>query len=226
MKVFWVSLAVLWQMMIFSFLPGIAAADDKQPSSLQLLQQQQAPGQKGPQIVVPTDLHDIHGPINLPEPVPYLLYSLIGLATLVLLSVLYWWFFRRKKPSPPPIPPGVAARDELMRAREMMNPEQALGYMECISEILRRYLETRFGLPTTRQTTREFFQDIAGTTPKAATLAAFSSELKICLERCDMAKFAHQTASISYLQDMENSVLNFVNQTEQPATENSSGGTR
>jgi hypothetical protein len=212
-------------MTMFSFLPGIAAAEEGQPPSLQLLQQQQFPGQNG-QITVPPELHDIHGPINLPEPVPYLLYSLIGLATLVLLLALYWWFFRRKKAGPQAILPSVAARDELMRAREMMTAEQALGYMERISEILRRYLESRFGLSTTRQTTREFFRNISGTTKKAPELEDYSGELKSCLERCDMAKFAHQPASVSHLQEMENSVLNFVNQTEQPATINPAGGGR
>lgn len=224
MSVFWVSLAVVWQIMMFSFLPGISEAGDKQPPSLQLLQQQ-APGQQG-QVTIPAELHDIHGPIDVPEPVPYLRYGLIGLAALVLLCVLYWWFFRRQKTSPPAIPPGVAARDELMRAREMMTPEMALGYMACISEILRRYLETRFGLPTTRQTTREFFRNMAETTKKAPELAGFNGDLKICLERCDMAKFAHQPASVNHLQDMENSVLNFVNQTEPPAPENPKGGGR
>lgn len=225
MNVFLVSLAVLWHMMMFSFLPGIAAADDKQPPSLQLLQQQQATGQQG-QVAIPTELHDIHGPIDVPEPIPYLLYGLIGLAALVLLAVLYWWFFHRQKPGLPPIPPGVAARDELMRAREMMNPEMALGYMARISEILRRYLETRFGLPTTRQTTREFFRNMPGTAQKVPELAGFNGELKTCLERCDMAKFAHQPASANHLQEMENSVLNFINQTEQPAPENPKGGGR
>ena len=223
MRFFLVACILSWQIVLINFLPGIAAADDGQPPSLQLLQQQQPPGQKG-QVNLPAELHDIQGPINLPEPVPYLLYGLIGLAVLIVLGVLYWWFFRRKKPGPPSIPPGVIARDELMRARAMMNPEQALGYMERISEILRHYLESRFGLPTSRRTTREFFQKMAGITAHAPELAGFSDELKTCLERCDMAKFARQTAEVDHLQEMENSVLNFVNQTEQPATDTTGGG--
>ncbi len=221
MRLFLVALVLSWQIVLVNFLPGIAAADDGQPPSLQLLQQQQPPGQN-----LPAELHDIQGPINLPEPLPYLLYGLIGLAVLIVLGVLYWWLFRRTKPGPPPIPPGVIARDELMRARAMMNPEQALGYMERISEILRHYLESRFGLPTSRQTTREFFQKMTGISAKAPELAGFSGELKTCLERCDMAKFARQTAEVDHLQDMENSVLNFVNQTEQPATDTTTGGGR
>ena len=153
-------------LMSILFLPGLAAAGDPQLSPpLQLLQPRQSPGQTAQPPAAPTTLHDIHGPIALPEPVPYLLYSLIGLAALVLLFLLYWWLVKRKKPAAPAIPPGMRARDELMRARELMTPEQALRYMERISEILRRYLEARFALRTTRQTTREFFQSLAGEVP-------------------------------------------------------------
>lgn len=202
-------------LMFVLFLPGIAAAGDPQLSPpLQLLQPQQSPGQAGQQPASAATLHDIHGPIALPEPVPYLLYSLIGLTALVLLLGLYWWLVKRKKPAPPPIPPGMLARDELMRARDLMTPEQALLYMERISEILRRYLESRFALRTTRQTTREFFQSLAGEVPDNLALSGFNTELKTCLERCDLAKFAHQPAAVQHLQEMENSVLGFVNQTE------------
>lgn len=201
--------------MLFLFLPGGAAAGEPQLSPpLQLLQPRQSPGQTAQQPAAPATLHDIHGPIALPEPVPYLLYSLIGLAALVLLLGLYWWLVKRKKPATPSIPPGMRARDELMRARELMTPQQALIYMERISEILRRYLEARFALHTTRQTTREFFQSLAGEVPDSLALSGFNTELKTCLERCDLAKFAHQPAAVSHLQEMENSVLNFVNQTE------------
>lgn len=208
--------AIFCALMFYHVLSGIAAAEDTQLASppLQLLQPQQSPGQTVQQPAAPTALHDIHGPIDLPEPVPYLLYSLIGLTALVLLFMVYWWFFKRRKPLPPPIPPGMRARDELMRAREFMNSEQALRYMERISEILRSYLEARFTLHTTRQTTREFFQSLAGEIPDHLGLAGFNTELKTCLERCDLAKFAHQPAAPEHMQEMENSVLRFVNQTE------------
>lgn len=214
---------VLCAVIFFLFLPDIAAADTQHPP-LRLLQPQQSLGQTLQQTAAPATLHDIHGPVLLPEPVPYLLYSLIGLAALALLFLLYWWLVKRPKPVAPPIPPGMRARDELMRAREFMNPEQALHYMERISEILRSYLESRFHLRTTRQTTSEFFLSLAGEIPEHLALSGFNTELKTCLERCDLAKFAHQPAAIEHLQEMENSVLNFVNQTEQEEPQPATGG--
>lgn len=221
---------ILLAALIFSLvLPGIAASDDTQLSPpLQLLQPQQSPGQALQSQAAPPTLHDIQGPVSLPEPVPYLLYSLIGLAALALLLGAYWWFYRRKQPIPPPIPPGVRARDELMRARELMSPEQALQYMERISFIVRTYMEARFALKTTRQTTREFFVTLSKELSHNHDLATYSDELKVCLERCDLAKFAHQPAALDDLRVLEDNVLYLVNQTEPPGQEsseqNSTGG--
>jgi len=212
--------ALLAIVMLLADLPGIAAAAQTPQPPLQLRPQQQSPGQAVQQTDIPTELHDIKGPLDLPEPVPYLLYGLIALAALVVLALLYWWLFRRPKPVVPPIPPAVRARDELMRARELMTPEQALSYMQRISEILRRYLEARFLLPTTRQTTREFFRELTN----APELAACEDELQSCLERCDLAKFAHKPAALGQLQEMEESVLDFVNRTEPAAPQAPAGG--
>jgi hypothetical protein len=203
--------------------PALLMADDAGQQPLKLLQPGQTPGQTTVPDALPQSLHDIYGPVLLPDPVPYLLYGSIALVMLALLLSAYWWFYKRPKPAAPPIPPGIMARDELMRARELMNPEQTLHYMERVSDILRRYLESRFHLYTTRQTTREFFQSLTTRIHENDALSGCSLELKNCLERCDMAKFAHQPSSIDHLQEMENSVLSFVNQTEQPAQSDTPG---
>ncbi|WP_136796076.1 DUF4381 domain-containing protein [Desulfosediminicola ganghwensis] len=168
---------------------------------------------------VPASLHDIHGPLQTAEPVPWLFYGLIALLAIGILAGIWWWFTRRAKPTPAAIPPSVKARDELMRAREMMTPELQLRYMEVISSILRNYLEQRFQLPTTRQTTREFFSTIARGSSKHSDLKRYGDDLKSCLEQCDMAKFAHCSRTIEGLQEMEDSVLRFINRTERPADE-------
>lgn len=196
------------------------AAKPNEP--LKLLQPQQG---RQAEPTAPAVLHDIYGPILLPEPFPYILYGSIAVAALLILAVLYWWFFKRQKPAPPPIPPSIIARDELMRAREMMSAEKALEYMDRVSNILRRYLESRFKLRTTRQTTRELFRDLAtGGHPEHQAITAYNAELRSCLELCDMAKFAHRSAHVELLQEIENSVLNLVNTTESTAELQTEGG--
>jgi hypothetical protein len=220
------SVSALFTLLLANSFPAVLMADEAGQPPLKLLQSGQTPGQTAATdtVPVPQNLHDIFGPVLLPDPVPYLLYGLIAFSMLVLLLAAYWWFYKRPKPAAPPIPPGILARDELMRARELMNPEQTLHYMERVSEILRRYLESRFQLRTTRQTTREFFQSLTARIHDNKAISGFSLELKSCLERCDLAKFAHQPSSVEHLQEMENSVLNFVNQTEQPAKTDTKGG--
>ena len=86
---------------------------------------------------IPVTLNDIRPPVALADPVPWLLYGAIGLATLLLAATLILWLKNRKKPVPPPTPPGIIARSELMRARELMAEQSALSYMDRVSEILR-----------------------------------------------------------------------------------------
>ncbi len=215
-------------MRFFTLISGFSAlmvptsllADESAQQPLQLLTPQQPQG-NAVQPAVPTNLHDIYGPVPLPDPVPYLQYGLLLLAAVLLLLALYWWFVKREKPGPPPIPPAITARDQLLRAREMMNSEQALSYMERVSDILRRYLEVRFSLRTTRQTTRELFVSLTGSVqPEHLALTGLNTELKSCLELCDLAKFAHKAGTVTLLQEMEDTVLHIINKTEtdQPDT--------
>ncbi|MFV0436643.1 MAG: hypothetical protein ACK5PS_04535 [Desulfopila sp.] len=224
MKSGWLIRLICWQLLVvFSLLPGVAAAGDGQPPSLQLSQQQPLPPEGAAQRP-PAVLHDIHGPMLLPEPVPYLLYSLIGLTALALFLALYWWFFRRRAPLASPVPPEIIARNDLLLARELMTTDQALLYMERLAEILRQYLEARFGLDTIRQTTREFLQTMAEAPPRP--LAGFTAELQACLERCDMAKFAHKGEDVGQLQAMEDSILHLVNSIDQASSPHTTGDRR
>jgi hypothetical protein len=56
-----------------------------------------------------------------------------------------------------------------------------------LSSIVRRYLERRFGLAATRQTTAEFLESMKTST---ALLPAQQALLRDFLEQCDLAKFA------------------------------------
>jgi hypothetical protein len=167
---------------------------------------------------IPTTLHDIQPPLDLPEPIPYILYGSIGLGVLLALGILLYWLYKRRNRPAPPIPPGILARSDLMEARSLMTETTTLTYMNRVSEILRRYIEARFSLTTTRQTTSEFFRSIATTGPNSQ-LTPYREELKQCLESCDLAKYAHRGALVTHLQQMEDTLLNFINTTTAESTE-------
>lgn len=182
----------------------LAANTGEEPLTLQ-----KAPGQ---QTTNKTEaLHDIHGPVPTSDYPPYLMEAAIVLLVLVLLGLLFFFLKRRKKPQPPPLHSWDKALMELDEARQLMHSGESLLYMDQAGQILRRYIELRFALRSTRRTTREFFASISDSGPSA--LLEYRMELQTCLERADMAKFAHLVADEKYMQQMEEAVRTFITRT-------------
>ncbi len=144
---------------------------------------------------------------------PYLL--IIGIVLLVLLAAaaIIWFFKKRTIPAPPPVPPWEKALLELAEARKWLSPERALVYMDRVSQILRSYIESRFAIQSTRQTTREFLQSLTAVGADSP-LQTHKSELQACLEQADMAKFAHHVPEIENLKKMEEAITTFIKRTE------------
>lgn len=159
--------------------------------------------------------HDIRGPVELPDSLGVLVWLLIGLAVVALIGLFLYFWKRRKKGERPPSPHEIALT-ELTRLRPMMNPEQALFYAAQLAEVLRRYVEARFLIPSTRQTTREFFLDLATNPQAVRTMAEHHAHLRECLEQCDMAKFAHCVPGQQEMEAMEQAVRGFIEATGQP----------
>jgi hypothetical protein len=136
-------------------------------------------------------IHDIRPPIRPPEPPPWPRWPL-GAAAAVLvagLAVVVWRLARRRKPAPVPLSPQEWALRELDRVEGLDLPGKGEInlYHTLLSDTVRRYLELRFQLPASHQTTAEFFQALNGadqlTPPQRGLLREF-------LQRCDLAKFA------------------------------------
>ncbi|HIP38309.1 MAG TPA: DUF4381 family protein [Desulfocapsa sulfexigens] len=161
----------------------------------------------------PTELRDIHPPLLLPEPPDYTVPIVTVLLLLTVLAVLFWFFRLRKRKISLPLAHETALAD-LARARTLMSSDRALQYAAALSDILRGYIEKRFRIRTTRQTTKEFFAAL-GTNPAMAAieLEEHHDSLKVCLDRCDMAKFARQTPDRSSMEKMETAVHDFIEAT-------------
>lgn len=210
-------IAILLLLVIFA-LPMATLADNNgnNAAPLTLLQQ---PG-KNPQTTQNTniarednELRDIQGPVPITEQPPYLLLAGILLALLAAGAALYWFIKKRTRPAPPPVPPWEKALQDLAEAKRQLSPERALFYMDRVSQILRRYIESRFAIKSTRQTTGEFLKglaDIGGNSP----LQMHKTELQLCLEQADMAKFAHHTQDIHSLEKIGEAVVIFIKKTE------------
>ncbi len=167
-----------------------------------------------PSAVMAEDIRDIQGPILLPESKnPWLIIGLAALAVIVL--VLAYLYFKRRKRSVPGLPPHETALAALTRAQQWMNETDGLLFAQHLSEILRRYIESRFGLSSTRQTTYEFFLTLqTDSTPATAALQPHLGSIRNCLESCDMAKFAHLVPNKQTMDEMAMAVKSFIEMTK------------
>ena len=199
-------------------------ATTNQGTPLTLLNPVQKTGSPGGQTKIQPDtlqLHDIYAPIAISDYPPYLLIGGAVLLALLLLALIYWVIKKRRKSGPPPISPWQKALTELAQARELFTAKQNLLYMGRISEILRHYIESRFAIRSTRQTTEEFLRGLQNAQGNEL-LQNSQDELQSCLEQCDLAKFAHRVPDKQIMTQMEEAVTAFVEKTT-PIT-NQNGG--
>jgi hypothetical protein len=152
-------------------------------------------------------LREIHDPIPLTGWPAELLIG-IALFFLPALALLLLVWRRRRRPTPPPLPtPWEKALRELDEASCQRKPEQALTYMALVSQILRGYLEARFGITSTCQTTDELLLALKG---KCAGTIGLQTETEICLRLADLAKFAHLPPEADALVEVESRIRRLI----------------
>lgn len=201
---------------------GPARCAENSPALVPMPDPQGPPTPASPGAPAQATLHDIRGPVPLPDTPDLLFWLLSALAVLILAALFFYHRKRRKKAPPPPLPHEIALT-ELNRLRSLMNPAQALLYADQLAEVLRRYLEARFHIPSTRRTTREFLLDLGKSLPGGNNLEPHHDRLRHCLEQCDLSKFAHYTPGEQNLESMEQAVRDFVLTTAQPRPEQEKG---
>ena len=113
--------------------------------------------------------------------------------------------------------PFEIALEKLEEARALMTGGvRARVRFFTVSEIIRVYIEQRFGEKAARRTTEEFLSDLLAQT--GTPLAQHSSLLEDFLNHCDLIKFARWGATERELESMQESARAFILDTHpQPA---------
>jgi hypothetical protein len=172
--------------------------------------------------LVPADA-DLSAPRDIAPPVPLVRRGLPpwvrivagGLGGVGLLAGGWWWYWRRQRAAAVPLVQrpahvlALAALEHLQR-QNLIGQERIEELYVRMSLILRRYVELRFGLRATEQTTEEFLSSALAT---GRLIAAHRDLLEAFLQHCDLVKFARHCPTPSAMEEAFESAKTFVKHT-------------
>jgi hypothetical protein len=160
---------------------------------------------------VPADIKGIKAPVSIPNPWFWAAF-LLGV---LLIAAFCWWLWRRRgkqAAAPTPeivIPPHEKARTRLREALDLLG--QAQPFCVLVSDTIRVYLEERFRLHAPERTTEEFLDELQSS---AVLTVEQKRALGEFLISCDLVKFARYEPGRPELQNMYDSALRLVEETE------------
>jgi hypothetical protein len=164
------------------------------------------------------DIHDIAHSVLPPKPPRTALWlGLIGLVLVVLVSLvcLHWWR-RCHQPEVAVVrtPAHELAYAELRElvAANLIEQGMIREFYQGVSDILRRYLERRFGLRAPERTTEEFLAELS---TDNALNAEQKQLLKQFLQHCDLVKFAKLAPDETEVQHTFNACKRVIEQTKE-----------
>jgi hypothetical protein len=162
------------------------------------------------------DIRAIRGPLGIPLSV---IYVLPWILLLVLLGGLGYWLWARRRPvevSPRrsvviPRFPHEDAYEALDRleASDLLERGEVKEYHILASEIIRTYVEDRFGVYALEMTTGEVVEGLRGTDLPEDDVEAFG----VFASRCDLVKFARLRPTPEACRDILEAARAFVDQT-------------
>ena len=143
-------------------------------------------GQARPPMPVTGVIQDIRGPVEIPTVTPWFHRLLLILLVLAVLGAI-WWALRRRARQQAEFRESAAARARARLSEAWAWVDQPERFCTRLSEVVRVYLEERFGLNAPDQTTEEFLASLPQSTVLESGLKPLLEEF---LSQCDWAKFA------------------------------------
>lgn len=163
-------------------------------------------------------LHDIKGQMKYPVTFRELLPYIAGVILLAALIVLAVWLVRRyaRRGSAENVrkdPPHVVALRKLdsLRGSRLWAPEKQKAFYSGVTDALREYIVSRYGISAMEMTTAEIFSDLEGKNVPGDLY----EEMKSLFERADYVKFAKYVATEQENASAVPSAVKFVTMTYQ-----------
>lgn len=165
-----------------------------------------------------TSFRDIKPPMAIPiswEEIA--LYAGIVLLVAGLGYLTYWWWKKRRRTQhgeayvPPPRAAHVIAMEALgdLKAKKLWQQGLVKEYYSELTEILRRYVEQRFNVPSLEETTDETLSGLRALNVGDGLLGGAETILR----RADLVKFAKHHPTVTEHEDSFRGVIGFVEKT-------------
>ncbi|MBJ80378.1 MAG: hypothetical protein CMH60_03585 [Myxococcales bacterium] len=176
------------------------------------------------QSVLPADgsAQDIRGLKKIKRPKTKPPWKWITLATFVLLAIFFVLWRRRKSKNVIELPPIIPAHEIAYRALNQLrqtnfeDSEAVRRYFFTISEIVRLYVENRFGLNATDLTLEEIKHALR---ERNLLSQEQRNSLETFLERTDRIKFAKSAIQEKDIEELYEGALSFVESTQETTKE-------
>ncbi len=171
------------------------------------------------------DIRAIRDPIDVPVnyTIIYIIAGgVVGLAVIIFGTIYYIRQRRNKRvdPGPPPLPAHEIAYRELnsLEALDLVNKGLIKEYFYRLSNILRFYIERRFGVMAPERTTEEFLYEI---TKNRLFADGHKVLVKDFMEQCDLVKFAKYGPDKDEINGAFNAAKRLVDETKEVVEINS-----
>ncbi len=143
------------------------------------------------QIFFAQEFHDIAGPVDYFLLMPWMIFCAVA-GTLLIVGLTTWLIKRRRNRPVIIVTPRQRAMEELARIESEIERLTPYQFSIRVSDILRRYVTEQYQLPVTRQTSVEFLNALAATSPFSTDERELLGDF---LNRCDLIKFARYEAT-------------------------------
>jgi hypothetical protein len=171
-----------------------------------------------PEKVADLKIHEIRPPVELPHPKRGWIWAVSILSVVVITSVVSLLIWLRNRRQTEEIAVSILAHElaydqlEALIAEDLIAKGEVKLFFSKVSDILRHYIENRFGLHAPEQTTEEFMEEVKTSDYLSAN---YRPLLQKFLRYCDLVKFAEHQPAREDIQNTFDSCKAFIEQTQE-----------